>query len=429
MIRSRNARSGFTGALCSVFMVARSSSRSSAARPTVDGARRAADSGGRLTIEPVSAPAASGAPGRARTSRWAVPPVLVRQTRNGVVESVHRGDIVEVDASGRMLHVLGDPDRMVYLRSTVKPLGLVSLLRAGGQQEFDLTSEELAVMASSHSGEDVHVRTIQALYRRVGITQSVLACGTEGMPLDPLTAARLARDGERPGPLRHMCSGQHSALILLARLGGWELETYWQADHPAQVAYREGVAAAFNVRPASLRTGIDGCGILTYALPLREVARTYAILADPEGLPADDPRTSLARHLATIRDAMLAHPELVAGTRDRLDTSLMKAAAGRVVSKSGMEALRGVGILPGPRGNGAVVPASGIAIKIEDGDGYDRGTWAASVEALRQVGVLEGQTLRVLARYHRPQYLDPHGRVGAEAIPEFQLAPVGELIG
>jgi L-asparaginase II len=226
-----------------------------------------------------------------------------------------------------------------------------------------------------------------------------------------------------------MCSGQHSVFILLAKLGGWELETYWQAEHPAHVAYQEAVAAAWNVAPNRLRTGIDGCGVLTYAFPLREVARAFAILADPSALPANDPRVALEHHYRTVRDAMLAHPELVAGTRDRLDTSLMKAASGRVVSKSGMEALRGIGILRGPRANGTEVPASGMALKIEDGDGYDRGTWAASVEALRQAGVLEGQALRVLARYHRPQYLDPHGRTGAEAVPAFELAPVGELTG
>ena len=95
-----------------------------------------------------------------------------------------------------------------------------------------------------------------------------------------------------------------------------------------------------------------------------------------------------------------------------------------------MEALRGDGdparaAQSDTNGDGA----SGMAVKIEDGDGYDRGTWAASVEALRQAGVLDGQALRVLARYHRPTILDPHGRVGAEAIAEFELAPVGELIG
>ena len=147
------------------------------------------------------------APHARSSARWTVPPVPARQVRNGVVESVQRGDIVEVDAAGRMLHVLGDPDRLVNLRSTVKPFGLVALLRAGGIAEFDLTSEELAVMAASHSGEDLHVRTLQALYRRIGVAQAMLACGTEGSPAGRLTAARLARDGERPSPVRHMCSG------------------------------------------------------------------------------------------------------------------------------------------------------------------------------------------------------------------------------
>jgi L-asparaginase II len=364
----------------------------------------------------------------ARVPRWTVPPVLVRQVREGVVESVHRGDIVEADVTGRLLRVIGDPDRVAFLRSTVKPFGLIALLRAGGRREFDLTGEELAILASSHSGEDVHVRTIQALYRRVGIAQAMLTCGTEGMPLDALTAARLARDGERPSPLRHMCSGQHSVFLLLAKLGDWDPETYWQPEHPAHVAYRDAVAAAFGVSPERLVQGTDGCGLLTYAFPLREIAKAYAMLADPSAIPDGDRRAVLAPHLAAVRDAMMAYPELVAGTRERLDTSLMKAVGGRLVSKSGMEALRGVGILRGPRGSASGVPASGMAIKIEDGDGYDRGTWAASVEALRQAGVLEGQALRVLARYHRPPTLDPHGRVAAEAIPEFELAPVGELI-
>ncbi len=353
--------------------------------------------------------------------------MLARQVRNGVVESVQRGDIVEVDAAGRMLHVLGDPDRLVNLRSTVKPFGLVALLRAGGIAEFDLTTDELAVMASSHSGEDLHVRTLQALYRRIGVAQAMLACGTEGSPLDVLTAARLARDGERPSPVRHMCSGQHTVFLLLAKLGGWDPETYWQEDHPAQAAYRETIADMFGVLNSRLITGLDGCGVLTYAFPLRDVARVYAMLADPGAIPSGDPRAPLAKHLYHVRDAMLAHPELVAGSRDRLDTSLMKAVPGRVVSKSGMEALRGVGILAGARG--ADTPASGLALKIEDGDGYERATWSATVEALRQVGVLEGQELRVLARYHRPPSLDPHGRVAAETMPAFELAPVGELTG
>jgi L-asparaginase II len=366
------------------------------------------------------------APARPARSR-VVPPILVRQLRNGIEESVHRGDIVEVEPSGRMIRALGDPERLVTLRSCVKPFGLVALIEAGGIQEFDLDPGEIAIMASSHSGEDQHVRTLQAVFRRANVSQTLLACGSEGMPLDTLTAARLARDGEKPGPLRHMCSGQHAVSILLSRLRGWDPADYWQPDHPSQVVYRSAVARAFGIPPERLRTAIDGCGLLTYAFPLREVAKAYALLADPAGLPASDPRASIAKPLTIIRDAMLGNPEMVGGSRERLDTALMKAVPGRVVSKSGMEALRGVAILPGVRASGSSVGPTGMAVKIEDGDGYDRGTWAASVEALRQAGVIDAAALRSLDRYHRPVTLDPHGRAAAEAVAEFELAPIGEL--
>jgi L-asparaginase II len=374
-------------------------------------------------LAPMATRAATG-PGKA--PRWNVPPVLVRQIRNGVVESVHRGDVVEADVNGRLIHAIGEPDRLVNLRSAVKPFGLVSLLRAGGQKEFDLTAEEIAVMASSHSGEDLHVRTLMAMFRRAGVPQGALACGTDG-PLDALTAARLARDGERPSALRQMCSGQHASFLLLAKMGGWEFETYWQEEHPAHMAYVEAVAECFGVAPARLVTSIDTCGVFAFAFPLHEIARAFAFLADPEQVAATDPRAPAARHLQVVRDAMLKHPELVAGTRDRLDTSLMKAAPGALVAKGGAEALQAVGILPGARGAGS--RASGLAVKIEDGGGYERAGWAASVEALAQVGALGDQALRMLQRYHRPPSFDPRGSVVAEAVAGFELVPLGELTG
>jgi L-asparaginase II len=373
-------------------------------------------------------PASPAAPRRVAARSRIVPPVVVRQIRNGVEESVHRADIVEVDATGKMIRALGDTDRLVNLRSTVKPFGVVALIEAGGIEAFALRPADLAIMASSHSGEDLHVRTLQDIFRRANVSQTLLACGAEGMPLDQLTAARLARDGEKPGPIRHMCSGQHAVFILLSRLRNWNAPGYWHEEHPAQVAYRATVARAFGTTSERLRTAIDGCGVLTYAFPLREVARAYALLADPDAVASSDPRRALAPALRIVRDAMLAFPELVGGTRERLDTALMRAAPGRVVSKGGMEALRGLAILGGPRGSGADAGPSGLALKIEDGDGYERGTWAATVEAMRQAGVLGEQALRALEPYHRPITPDPHGRPAAQAIPDFELAPVGELI-
>jgi L-asparaginase II len=376
---------------------------------------------------PVRAPrrasvASPGAP-TARGARKA-PPILARQVRGGVVESVHRGHVVRVDATGRVTHVAGDPEAVVTLRSCAKPFTLVALVEAGGVRDFGLSPAELALMAGSHSGEDLHVRTLQAVYRRSGLSQALLACGAEGAPLDPLTAARLARDGEKAGPVRHMCSGQHSAMLLLARLGDWSLEDYWQPAHPVQVAVRGAVARIFGVSPEQLVTAVDGCGIETYAFPLAAVARAFGFLANPDAVAGDDPRHALAPSMRAIRDAMVAHPEMVAGTRERLDTSLMKAVPRRLISKGGMEALRGLALLPDAAGSGAA-----FAIKVEDGGGFERSTWSVTVEALRVAGVLDGQALRILGRYHRPVELDSHGRIAAETVAAFDLVPVGEFVG
>ena len=219
-----------------------------------------------------------------------------------------------------------------------------------------------------------------------------------------------------------MCSGQHSVYLLLARLKGWDPQNYWTDEHPAQQAYRTAVARAYDTPPARLRPRSTAAACRpTPSRFARWPARSR--LADPAAIPPRIHAASLAPALLRIRDAMLANPEMVGGRHDRLDTSLMKAAPDRLVSKSGMEALRGVAILPGPA-SASTTRRRRVAVKIEDGDGFDRGTWAASVEALRQAGALDD---RRCAFWPTTARHDPHGRLGAEAIPEFELAPIGEL--
>src|SRR5262249_58105478 len=129
-------------------------------------------------------------------------PVLVRQVRGGVEESVHRGDVVQVDVDGSLIRGLGDPDRVANLRSCVKPFGVVALIEAGGIEAFDLEPAELALMASSHSGEDLHVRTLQAMYRRAGGGPNLIATRSQGEAPPALTPAPPGRRrGEaRPRP-------------------------------------------------------------------------------------------------------------------------------------------------------------------------------------------------------------------------------------
>jgi L-asparaginase II len=221
-----------------------------------------------------------------------------------------------------------------------------------------------------------------------------------------------------------MCSGFHAASILLSRHAGWSLEDYWHADHPSQVAVRAAVARAFGTLPDALVTAGDDCGVLTYAFSLVEVARAFAMLADPIGAAPDPRRAALAPSITRVRDAMIAAPELVGGARGSLTTSVMKAGAGALVSKSGAESLEGIGFLPAA---GHAV-TGGMAAKIDDGDGRERALAPVVVESLAQVGALDERAIRSLATFARPSVRDAHGDVVAHAVPVFELAPINELV-
>jgi L-asparaginase II len=361
--------------------------------------------------------------------------VLVEVHRGSTVESRHRGHVIEVDAAGRVIRAAGVPEVGITLRSTVKPFAAVALIESGGADAFGLSDPELAIMASSHTGEDKHVRTLQAVFRRANISQALLRCGTEGAPADAVTAARLTRDGEVPSPIRHACSGFHAASLLMSAHAGWSLDDYTDPAHPSQVAVRETVARIFGMTAAALRTSPDNCGLLTYEVPLLELARAYLLLADPDaagqGSRTDSAAAPLAPALRRIRDAMMAAPDMVGGTYDDLDTQLMRRRPGRLVSKAGADGIRAIGFVP--HGGEASTPgrpgtaAGAMAIKIEDGDLSRRAIKAASVEALAQVGILDERDLRALATFHRPVVQTPDRREAATAVPRFELAPLGEL--
>jgi L-asparaginase II len=79
---------------------------------------------------------------------------------------------------------------------------------------------------------------------------------------------------------------------------------------------------------------------------------------------------------------MTKYPELIGGT-DRLDTDLMKAAPGKLISKVGAEGVWLGGVLPGEKYPSGLA----IALKIEDGDDR-RARPVVAVEILKRLGVL-----------------------------------------
>ncbi len=85
--------------------------------------------------------------------------------------------------------------------------------------------------------------------------------------------------------------------------------------------------------------------------------------------------------------AMIKYPKLIGGS-ERLDTMLMEAASGKIISKVGADGVWLCGVLPSEK-----YPAGlGIALKIEDGDDK-RARPVVAVEILRQLGILSAGDL------------------------------------
>jgi L-asparaginase II len=310
------------------------------------------------------------------------PAELVHVIRNGLVESVHTGDVAVCDAEGRVRAFAGDPERMLFGRSCEKPLqGAVSF---SAMDEPDLPDDEIAVMCASHSGEPVHIAAVRRLLRR---------------GLVPVAALKTPRDRATKGARARIwdgCSGNHAGLLVASARSGWDLDTYRAPTHPIHRRVLRAVTASTGVeRP---KIGVDGCGIPVHGVPLRAMATMFARLGDPERLGR------LASAADRVVRGMLAAPHMVGGTR-RLDTDVMIAAAGQVIAKEGAEGLVCVTSIP---------QGIGMAIKVTDGNW--RRLAPAVIKVLRDLDVFPDPAADALRPHERLPVLggeEPQGSVEA----------------
>jgi L-asparaginase II len=231
-----------------------------------------------------------------------------------------------------------DGDLPVFARSAVKPLQALGSVRAGVLEHFGLGTRHLALACASHGGSAAHIGVVAEVLEATGLVEGALGCGPE-LPLDP----REARDAA-PRRIRHNCSGKHAFGLARCVKEGWPLDGYFRVGHPLQGAMRDCVAEACGVARPSEEAN-DGCGMRTFAVPLRALAGAFGSLASGELGPSGD----------RCAAAMRAHPELVAYD-GAIDTELMRAEDG-LVAKIGAEGVLAVGLPDG----------RGLALKVRDG--------------------------------------------------------------
>ncbi len=302
-------------------------------------------------------------------------PLTIEVTRGDMVESRHTGACVVVDADGGIVHAWGDQDRIVYPRSSIKPLQTLALIETGTAEAYRITDAELALASASHGATSEHVDGVGAWLKRIGLGPDDLECGGHD-PTDLGAAKALVLAGEQPGRIHNNCSGKHTGFLATALHLGEPTKGYMDPGHPVQDRMFDLLSEMGGADLSHAPRGVDGCGIPVLGMPLIAMALAMARMADPKDLSPD--RAAAAKR---VFQAMTAHPRLVAGP-GRFDTLAMeegmKSCGGAFVVKTGAEGMY-AGVLPGL--------GLGIALKIDDG--AKRASETAMAAVLDLLGVLE----------------------------------------
>lgn len=315
---------------------------------------------------------------------------LYELTRGEIVESIHFGSIAVSDRHGRLVAWYGDPNSVTFLRSSAKPFQALPFIEAKGDQRYNLTSREIALLCASHSGTDVHIEQLCILQEKTGIRESNLCCGVHP-PLDKTASFEMRKLDQPLTPNRHNCSGKHTGMLAYAAMQNWPTENYTDPNNPVQVNITQVFSEMCGVELSTIPTGIDGCSAPNFAVPRKNTALAYACLCDPGDFSA-----SRMEACKIITSAMMDNPFMVGGP-NRFDTLLMEATSGRIISKEGAEGYQAIGIMPGAMGAGS--PALGIALKITDGDLTNRARPAVALEVLSQLNALSPAEMMKLSDF------------------------------
>jgi len=304
---------------------------------------------------------------------------MVELWRGDRLEGHHTGHAVICDASGAVIESWGNPEAIIYPRSSCKMIQALPLLESGAAA--GLSDRQVALACASHQGAALHVEAVARWLADMDMSETDLRCGTHE-PFDIPERNRLICTGDSACQLHNNCSGKHAGFLTLNKhLGGGP--EYIDPAHIVQQTIRQTFEEVTG--EDSPGYGIDGCSAPNFATSITGLARAMSAFA------AADETDTRSTAMVRLRSAMAKHPDMVAGDT-RACTELMQAMGGTVAIKTGAEAVF-VAILPQQK--------LGIALKIVDGG--TRASEAAITALLSRAGVLDAAHPAAQKRLGAPQ--------------------------
>jgi len=329
--------------------------------------------------------------------------LLVTTYRGSQIESCHKGHIACVDSEGALLFSVGDPERLIFPRSALKPIQALAAIARDVDQRFALKQSEVAVTCGSHNAEPVHLQAVRSILEKVGAAESDLHCGAQE---PPNTADRneLIREKREPTAIYNNCSGKHAGLLALGKVLGAPIHGYWGISHPVQAAVQGTLREHCGIdQSIELPWAVDGCAIPNYMLTVRQLAFAFAGLVRP--------RTAYSQVQACGRlsAAMMAEPHMVGGAGSR-DTLLMTRFPQKILAKAGAEGVQALGL---PE------QGLGIAIKIDDGNARALGPVCLSI--LEQLNFERTHLTKDLQELLNPPIANTRGETVGFLRAEFRI--------
>lgn len=317
-------------------------------------------------------------------------------TRGAILESRHRVHAAVANDQGELIGVAGNPSIVTAWRSCAKPIQSASFVESGMLDAAGWGDDELALACASHAGEPEHVAIAARMLESIGLEEGDLACGPHE-PLSKRGSKLLKETGEHASRLHNNCSGKHAAMLAHAVRSDSGALGYERAAHAVQQSVLAMVARWTGVATNKILIAVDGCGVITFGLPLEAMAIAFARFAAAAERGDEVPQRVLG--------AMRSRAFLIGGT-DRFDTVLLEETQGEVIAKVGAEGVHSVAI-----------PAMGVGFAIKVEDGAQRAQYAAVIRLLQYLRLLPDELPGRLASFARSPVMNTRGETVGELAP------------
>ena len=270
--------------------------------------------------------------------------------RDGFVESSHE---VCVYSNSKI------SNDYFFPRSAVKPMQVMPLLIEASKQNVEFNLKEIALFASSHSGQREHTDFIDRVANKFFINLENLECGPQ-RPYHEETADLLIRQGKNFTNLHNNCSGKHLSMLIFSKLLGEDQNEYCQLSHKTQEVIKNYFIEIFDTKDIGF--GIDGCGLPAIKLKVSNFLNSIQKMQDSDN----------SKIWNNVFKAYMQYPIIIGGEH-RTDTNIIINSKQDLMAKSGAE-----GVLFVSNNNESLV--------FNCRDGSKRGVDLAATSYLHKIG-------------------------------------------